>query len=182
MCCGCNCKMCESPVEYAWRKRRVELADLLKLAIKKELTPAEREAIEKIYYENLTVTEVAAFTGKSYQAVKKSLNNAHRKLRERLEYVTMFISDSQAPELVPLKLKEAEMAAFAKKDGDFSQRIRGERIALAISRKKLSEITEIPGERLEKLENGSEEPKLNEIRKLCCFFGIKADEIMNSGV
>lgn len=182
MCCGCNCEMCESPVEYAWRRRRVELADLLTLAIERELTPAEREVIEKIYYENLTVTEVAAFTGKTYQAVRKALKNAQRKLREKLEYVTMYISNSEAPELVPLKLREAQMIAFSKGGNNFSKRIKNERTALAISGKKLSEITGISAERLEKLENGSDEPRLNEIKKLCCFFGIKADEIMNSGV
>lgn len=103
-------------VEYAWNRRKIELADLLELAIEKALTENERKIISQFYYENLTVTEIAAFSEKSYNAVKKSLKTAEKKLFEKLEYAAMYIHNLENPELSEEKIKEAKAISVLRKN------------------------------------------------------------------
>ena len=45
ICCGRFCGSCETPVEYAWRARDVDMSALLDMAIENELTQAEQKAV-----------------------------------------------------------------------------------------------------------------------------------------
>ena len=171
VCCGCDCKMCESPVEYAWRKRRVELALLVERAIENELTEREKSVIHDRFYENMTVTEIAEKNGISHQGVRKVLLNAERKIKEKLEYAVYYIHDSEKRELVPLKIREAMVISLACQGIDgFSNQLKNARIRQGISPGQFSKITGISQKRVEKFENGEAEPKSDEIKKICAFY------------
>ena len=58
-CCGRCCDACETPAEYAWRKRGVDMAVLLEKAIETELSENERITVRERWYESMSVGEIA---------------------------------------------------------------------------------------------------------------------------
>ena len=83
-CCGRCCDACETPAEYAWRKRGVDMAILLEKAIEAELSESERKAVRAHWYESMSVKEIAASQGISSAAVSVTLKRAQDKLHRAL--------------------------------------------------------------------------------------------------
>ena len=76
ICCGRRCHACETPVEYAWRKRMIDLAYLLGLAVERDLTESEREYIKAVFYDGKTRAEVSAEKSVSPADVSAALSRA----------------------------------------------------------------------------------------------------------
>ncbi len=90
ICCGRCCKACETPVEYAWKKRQTDLAKLLDMAIETELTDKEREYIKEVYFNEKSYSKVAEEKGVSASAVSAAAARAKAKLKRALEYVVVY--------------------------------------------------------------------------------------------
>lgn len=86
---------CKSRLRSPWRKRRVELCEVLETAedsgaheelLEMEaLPPQDRAAIHLHYYEGYTTAEIAAMTGEAEGTVRSRLYRARQKLRRLLE-------------------------------------------------------------------------------------------------
>ena len=90
ICCGRCCTACKTPVEYAWRKRRIDLAKLLGIAVEKELSEKEKFYIKQVFYRGKTVSQTAAQAGVSAAAVSKTIAKAKDKLRHALKYAIIY--------------------------------------------------------------------------------------------
>lgn len=180
LCCGRCCSACETPAEYAWRKRDVDMSVLLEYAIENELSETEKIAVRDMWYDSLSVAEISSKRGISRSAVSVTLKRAQDKLRHVLGYAVKYqrgITDETA---VPVIIGRARIIAAARNSSGESvaQRVRNLRVSQNLSRKSLEKGASISKGRLADIESGKSDPDVMEIAALCDFFGVTADYII----
>ena len=180
ICCGRVCTLCESPAEYAWRSRTVDLALLVTQAVEQDLTEAERETVTKYWYEDMTLTEIAAETGRAPPNVARTLERAHKKLFSVLRYVVQYQHNLESTKLTPLAVRKALMTAAMEKQNPEScgERIKRLRVKENIPAQTLAGLLEIPKTRLLSIENGKILPNAEELLKIAAFFDTTTDYIL----
>lgn len=179
-CCGRCCDACETPAEYAWRKRGVDMAVLLEKAIETELSDNERKTIRERWYDSLTVSEIAAKQGISSAAVSVTLKRAQEKLRKVLRYAVGYQLQSAKETTVSLVLANARVVASARNSvgNSVGERLRNLRLRDNISLESLSKATDISSRRLNAFEAEKSEPFLQEILALSEAFGVTTDYLL----
>lgn len=180
-CCGRCCKECETPAEYAWRKRSVDLAALLEIAISKELTEKEQLAITDFWFDSLTLTQISQKRNISPAAVHKTLERAQDKLKKVLEYTVKYQNEILADSnIIPLALGRARVIAAAKrfKAGSAGDRIRRLRQSENLSRLSLGKVLGISENRLKRLEEAESVPDIREVIVISEFFSVTTDYIL----
>jgi len=180
ICCGRVCTLCESPAEYAWRSRTVDLALLVTQAVEQDLTEAERETVTKYWYEDMTLTEIAAETGRAPPNVARTLERAHKKLFSVLRYVVQYQHNLENTKLTPLAVRKALMTAAMEKQNPEScgERIKRLRVKENIPAQTLAGLLEIPKSRLLSIEKGKISPNGEELLKIAAFFDTTTDYIL----
>ncbi|MBQ3151427.1 MAG: sigma-70 family RNA polymerase sigma factor [Clostridia bacterium] len=73
--------------EDDYNEKRLRLVRLLKAIIDNELTDTERDTVYKKYFENLSVTDIAADYGINPSSVSRTLSRAEKKIRSYMRYV-----------------------------------------------------------------------------------------------
>lgn len=179
-CCGRCCNACESPVEYAWRKRRVDLASLLEIAIEEELTDREKSVIKDLFYNEMTVTQLARRDDVSTSAVSLVACTAKEKLKKALRYVVMYQNDFADAGLTAPFVADAVTVSVASNitEGEINERIKAKRIANGFSVKKLAAVTGLDEGRIYRIESGSVLPDSGELMAFCGAFGVTPNELM----
>lgn len=180
ICCGRCCKACESPVEYAWRKRRTDLAALLGVAIENELTDREKTVIKDLFYNGMTVTQVANRDGVSTSAVSLVAGTAKEKLKKALRYVIMYQNDTLQDDLTENFTADAVTLSRAShiKGETIGERVRNRRISAGLSVKKLGALTSLEEGRIYRIEGGTVLPDAGELMAFCGVFGVTPNELM----
>lgn len=178
-CCGRCCNQCESPAEYAWRKRDVDMAFLLERAIKNELTETEREAVTDYWYNSETVSQIAEKRGINPSAVKRTIERAHEKLERVLSYAVFYQRIQKSENIVPLVLGRARVIAAARNvsGGTTGDRITCLRQSQNLTREILASALNVSIKRLNQLESDAI-PDGNELCALSAFFQVTSDYIL----
>lgn len=179
-CCGRHCTACEAPAEYAWRKRSVDLAILLEGAIENELTLLEREEIKDFWFNDKSLTQIAADRGISPSSVSAGLERAEEKLKKVLGYAVRYQHDVSSESIIPLALGRARVIAAARSavGGTPALRIMRLRQSQNLSREALSKATDISSQRLKRIENAKASPDSEELVALSEFFAVSTDYIL----
>ncbi|MBQ3044640.1 MAG: helix-turn-helix domain-containing protein [Clostridia bacterium] len=178
-CCGRCCNQCESPAEYAWRKRDVDMAILLEKAIENELTETEREAVRRHWFDFESVTAIAQGKGINPSAVKRTLERAQDKLEKVLRYAVFYQNEQKNENIVPLVLGRARVIAAARnaKGGSSGDRITRLRQSQNLTKEILAPALDMSVKRLGELENDAV-PDGDELAVMSEFFGVTADFIL----
>lgn len=178
-CCGRCCTQCESPAEYAWRKRDVDMAILLEKAIANELTQTERETVIDHWFNYESVTAIAEKRGISPSAVNRTLSRAEEKLERVLSYAVCYQQNLKNESIVPMVLGRARVIAAARNaaGGTSGDRITRLRQSQNLTREVLAPALGITAERLGRLEQGAV-PMGDELALLSGFFNVTADFIL----
>ena len=85
-CCGRCCNQCESPAEYAWRKRDVDMAILLEKAIENELTERQRLMIGLYYFKGMNIPKIAEMLGVNRSTVSRTISRGRRSILEKMKF------------------------------------------------------------------------------------------------
>ncbi len=180
ICCGRVCTECETPAEYAWRKRDVDMSLLLEEAIEKELSESEKNTVTDYWFESLSVSEIAALRGISPAAVNSTLKRAQGKLQRVLGYAVKYQRDLNNETVIPLALGRARVIAAARKasGGEICDRIRRLRQSMNLSREALGKVIGISPSRIFAFENGKTLADSREIIALSEFFNVTTDFIL----
>lgn len=180
-CCGRNCSACESPAEYAWRKRSVDLAVLLESAIEKELSETEKGIITAFWFEDKSISVIADERSISPAAVHSNLERAQLKLKNVLEYTVRYQNDilPHSP-LIPLALAKARVIAAARmcNGKTVGERIRDLRVSENYPRSSLVKVLGISEIRLKNIEKSVVSPDVSETVAFSEFFGVTTDYIL----
>ena len=184
ICCGRVCKMCESPAEYAWRRRTVDLAVLVREAVEQDLSSTERETVEKYWFEDMTLTEIAAETGRAPPNVARTLERAHKKLYAVLRHVVQYQHNLEKASFAPLAVRKAMMVAAAEKQtaGSLGERLKRLRVKENIPAQKLADIFKIPKTRLLSIEKGKVITNAQELLKMAAFFNTTTDCLLKGEI
>ena len=183
ICCGRVCSMCESPAEYAWRKRTVDLSFLVRDAVEHDLDEGERKTVEQYWFEDMTLTEIAAETGRAPPNVARTLRRAHQKLYTVLRHAVQYQYNLESGSLTPLAVRKALATAAADKMSDtftysIGERLKGLRRRDNIPVQKLAEIIGIPESRLLAIEKSKILPDTNELLLIAAFFDTTTDFLL----
>ncbi len=178
-CCGRCCTQCESPAEYAWRKRDVDMAILLEKAIANELTETEREAVTDHWFNNETVSQIAEKKGINPSAVNRTLKRAQEKLERVLRYAICYQRMQSNESIVPIVLGRARVIAAARNavGGSTGDRITRLRQSQNLTREVLAPALDIGVKRLGQLEKDAV-PTGDELEAISNFFEVTADFIL----
>lgn len=178
-CCGRCCTQCESPAEYAWRKRDVDMAILLEKAIENELTETERETVRLHWFDFESVTSIAERKGINPSAVKRTLERAQDKLERVLRYTVFYQSQQKNESIVPLVLGKARVIAAARSavGGSTGDRITRLRQSQNLTKEILASVLGISQKRLDELESDAV-PDADELTALSKFFDVTEAFIM----
>ncbi len=181
VCCGRNCKMCESPTEYAWRKRDVDMCELLRIAMAEQLSDTERKTLELHWFDGISIAEIARRIDINSSAVSRTLDRAERKLHSALRLAVLYQHNLETqPELVPAAVERAAAieASRRSRPRNFCEEIRKQRTVRNLSRSRAEKFIGLGKGRLAQLENGTSQPKIDEILMLAAFFGVTTDELL----
>lgn len=178
-CCGRCCDACETPAEYAWRKRGVDMAVLLEHAIENELSTAEKSAVRSRWFESMTVGEIAAMQGISSAAVSVTLKRAQDKLHRVLRYAVAYQNNVGRESAVSLVLARARVIAAARnrRGESLQERLFALRVKENLTREALAKVCCVSAERIAALENGRE-PHMQELVALSEAFGVTVDYLL----
>ncbi|MBR6701566.1 MAG: transcriptional regulator [Clostridia bacterium] len=179
-CCGRCCVACETPVEYAWRKRETDMALLLDTAIERELTDNERRVIYARYFEDKSVSEIAKELSLAPSSVRETRLRAERKLKKALAYLYMYVTDTVTKPDFEICLDNSFSVLAAKKQTPLKvgARLRNIRVGRALTREKASDVLGIGMERLGRIERGKANPDALEIRRICGVFGVSYEKLL----
>ena len=179
-CCGRVCKMCESPAEYAWRRRTVDLATLVCDAVEEDLNDNEREAIEKYWFEEMTITQIAAATGRAAPNVSRTLEKARQKLYAVLRHTVKYQYNLEATDLTPVAVRKALAVAAAGRHSEKSlgSRVKALRMKENIGTALLAQTLVIPQSRLLAIENATVLPDIKELLAIAAFFERTTDYLL----
>ncbi len=183
ICCGRVCTLCESPAEYAWRKRTVDLAFLVRDAVEHDLSDAERETVEQYWFDGMTLTEITAETGRAPPNVARILQRAHKKLYTVLRHAVQYQYNLESPGLTPLAVRKAFAVCAAEKQSansaqSLGDRLKGMRCRENIQPQKLAELSGITKNRLLSIEKSKILPNVHELLKLAAFFNTTTDFLL----
>ena len=178
-CCGRCCNQCESPAEYAWRKRDVDMAILLEKAIDSELTETERETVMLYWFDCEQVGDIAEMKGVNPSAVNRTLVRAQEKLERVLKYAVLYQSGQKSESIIPIALGRARVIAAARnaRGGISGDRITRLRQSQNLTRENLAPALDMSVRRLGELERDGI-PDGDELAALSEFFGVSTDFIL----
>ncbi len=180
-CCGRVCKLCEAPAAYAYRKRTVDLADILHAVIDNELTEKEREAVALFWFEGCSLSAIAQRSRVSVSSVHRRLNRAMQEMRRILRYVVMYQCNlEQEPALLPLAVQQAmcTLAAKQAKPDAMPRRLQALREKQALPLAQAAKALGMSHKRLARLESAAQQPTLAELQKLAAFYATTIDYVM----
>ncbi len=178
-CCGRHCSACESPAEYAWRKREVDMALLMERAIENELSEAEKTVVKLHWYDGKSVSEISEMNGVTPPAVKKALKRSQEKLERVLSYAVCYQQNVISESVIPVILGRARVISVARNatGGSIGDRILRLRQSQCLTLEALGIATGIKPSRIQRIENGAL-PVVDELVALGGFFSVSTDFIL----
>ncbi len=182
-CCGRFCNACETPAEYAWRKRDVDMSLLLERAIEDELTETEKEILKEYWFDSDSLKVIAERRKIKSPTVKGTLNRAEKKIERALRYVIFYQQGIMSESVISAVACRAKVIASARNSStkNISERIRNLRVSQGVTVDKLQKATGIPKSRLDKIENGVVSD-ISDLVILSEFFGVTTDYILKGEI
>lgn len=180
VCCGSHCPGCESPDDYAWRRRDVDLSALADEVIKTRLTPRERQVTEAYWFDGLTISTIAQKLGVCPSSVSRCLDKAQRKIYDALSFTVKYQHDIESVEFLPIAVRRALAVSAAKRyaPNTLGGRIKKLRCSENIGEQLLCDALGMQIRTLRMVENGEKEPTLHQLAQLAGFFGTTADYLL----
>lgn len=174
--------MCESPAEYAWRRRTVDLATLVCDAVEEDLSDNEREAIEKYWFDGMTITQIAAATGRAAPNVSRTLERAKQKLYAVLRHTVKYQYNLESSDLTPVAVRKALATAAAtlavESEKSFGARLKALRMGENIGSALLAKALAMPESRLLAIEKARVLPDMKELLTIAAFLECTTDYLL----
>ncbi len=180
VCCGSHCPGCESPDDYAWRRRDVDLSLLADEVIKTRLTERERAVVEAYWFDSMTVSGIAQRDGLCPSSVSRCLEKAQHKIYDALKFAVAYQHDIENTDFLPVAVRRAFAVSAARR---FEPQTLGERIKKLRCSENIGEdmlccALKLSQRTLRLIESGEKEPSLRQLTELAAFFGTTADYLL----
>lgn len=162
----------------ALKKRKSELYALVRKVIRNELDPTQQAIVRMRWYEGKDLKYISRELKLDVSTVsrkEKAINNIiYDKLKYALEYKYGKAFQEESGEII-----KANPAACCPVEGkSISERLFGLRIRRDLSAAELACATGIKKERIDLIESDARQITVDEIKRLCTFFGVTSDYII----
>ena len=164
--------------EFMMRKRKIELNNLVRMVIDKELTEQEKEIVGLHWYGGKSVIETAEALGMSKSLISKKISKINDKIYDKLKYALEFRFGSDFLGECRVIIKSKAECPVAAGPASTARRIKQLRLSQAMTLGDVSEMTGIDTVRLEKIESSRKEATSSELAKIACAFRTSADYII----
>ncbi len=183
LCCGRYCNQCETPAEYAMRKREVDMSRILGIAIERELSENEKSVVVDYWYNTLNISQIASRRRVTPSAVKSTLDRAMEKLTNAMTYAVLYQQGIAECSVEPLIAGRARVVLSAKNgvNGSCGGRLYQLRESRALSLNAVSKALNIPVHRLRALEKNAM-PECDELILFSDLYGVTVDYILKGEI
>lgn len=172
-----------SPEEERGRQAACRLAQVLEVAIREELSPAQRQVLERYWFDGEKTPQIARELGQNRSTVARTLRRAQEKLHGCLKYAMLALhSEAQARDFSQAVAGAAQvLAAGGGPENTMGERIRKLRLRHALTKKQLAAALSVDEAAVSRWERDVELPDTPALMGLALFFGVCADEILFGG-
>lgn len=179
-----------SPEEERGRQTTCRLAQALDVIIQEELTPPQRQVLERYWFDGEKLAQIARELGQNRSSVSRTLRRAQKNIYGSLKYAVLALR-GEAQEQAQAQEQEQEqefslavsqaaqvLAARGQPADTMGERIRKLRAQRALTKKQLAAALCVDEAAVSRWERDVELPDTSALMHLAQLFGVRADDIL----
>lgn len=171
-----------SPEEERGRQTTCRLAQALDVIIQEELTPPQRQVLERYWFEGEKLAQIARELGQNRSSVSRTLRRAQKNIYGSLKYAVLALrgeAQEQEQEFSLAVSQAAQVLAARGQPADtMGERIRKLRAQRALTKKQLAAALCVDEAAVSRWERDVELPDTSALMHLAQLFGVRADDIL----
>lgn len=167
-----------APEEEHGRQAAHRLAQALEVAIREELSPAQRQVLERYWFDGAKTPQIARELGLNRSTVARNLRRAQEKLQGHLKYAVLALH-GDAPDFAQALAGAAQaLAAGGCPESSVGVRCRKLRLQQALTPKQLAVALSVDEAAVSRWERDAELPDTPALIGMARLFGVRADDIL----
>ena len=169
-----------SPEEERGRQTTCRLAQALDVIIQEELTPPQRQVLERYWFEGEKLAQIARELGQNRSSVSRTLRRAQKNIYGSLKYAVLALRGEAQEQEFSLAVSQAAkvLAARGQPADTMGERIRKLRAQRALTKKQLAAALCVDEAAVSRWERDVELPDTSALMHLAQLFGVRADDIL----
>lgn len=168
------------PEEEGGRLAARSLAQALEAAIREELSPSQRQVLERHWFEGQSAAQIARELGLNRSTVSRTLRRAQDKLRAHLKYAVVALrGGAREPAFHQAVAQAAQvLAASGKPAQTIGERIAKQRELHAVTQKQLAAALSVDEAAVSRWERDVELPDTIALMRMALLFAVQADALL----
>lgn len=169
-----------SPEEEHHRQAVCKLARALERIIQEELSPSQRQLLERCWLEGEKPAQVARETGLNRSTVSRTLRRAQEVINSRIQYAVLALEWEKAePNSFQVVSQASQVLAAARHEGHtIGERIRRLRTRHALTKRQLAAALSCDEAAVSRWERDVELPDTVALMRIARLFSIRADDLL----
>lgn len=169
-----------SPEEERGRQTTCRLAQALDVIIQEELTPPQRQVLERYWFDGEKLAQIARELGQNRSSVSRTLRRAQKNIYGSLKYAVLALRGEAQEQEFSLAVSQAAqvLAARGQPADTMGERIRKLRAQRALTKKQLAAALCVDEAAVSRWERDVELPDTSALMHLAQLFGVRADDIL----
>ena len=169
-----------SPEEERGRQPTCRLAQALDVIIQEELTPPQRQVLERYWFDGEKLAQIARELGQNRSSVSRTLRRAQKNIYGSLKYAVLALRGEAQEQEFSLAVSQAAkvLAARGQPADTMGERIRKLRAQRALTKKQLAAALCVDEAAVSRWERDVELPDTSALMHLAQLFGVRADDIL----
>lgn len=169
-----------SPEEERGRQTTCRLAQALDVIIQEELTPPQRQVLERYWFDGEKIAQIARELGQNRSSVSRTLRRAQKNIYGSLKYAVLALRGEAQEQEFSLAVSQAAqvLAARGQPADTMGERIRKLRAQRALTKKQLAAALCVDEAAVSRWERDVELPDTSALMHLAQLFGVRTDDIL----
>ena len=169
-----------SPEEERGRQTTCRLAQALDVIIQEELTPPQRQVLERYWFEGEKLAQIARELGQNRSSVSRTLRRAQKHIYGSLKYAVLALRGEAQEQEFSLAVSQVAkvLAARGQPADTMGERIGKLRAQRALTKKQLAAALCVDEAAVSRWERDVELPDTSALMHLAQLFGVRADDIL----
>lgn len=169
-----------SPEEERGRQTTCRLAQALDVIIQEELTPPQRQVLERYWFDGEKIAQIARELGQNRSSVSRTLRRAQKNIYGSLKYAVLALRGEAQEQEFSLAVSQAAqvLAARGQPADTMGERIGKLRAQRALTKKQLAAALCVDEAAVSRWERDVELPDTSALMHLAQLFGVRADDIL----
>ena len=169
-----------SPEEERHRQAVCRLARALERIIQEELSPSQRQLLERCWLEGEKPAQIARETGRSRSTVSRTLRRAQEVIDSRLKYAVLALErEKEESDYLQMVSQASQVLAASSHEGHtIGGRVQRLRMQHALTKKQLAAALSCDEAAVSRWERDVELPDTAALMRMVQLFSIRADDLL----